>query len=418
MSQVWSKTYQILHDKVPVYPAISNYRLAAGLQKGDTVHRQYPSSFVAKRMGADGSYSRQAIQDTDETLTIDSVYETSFYVKDLDALQADLPLMDKYAYRSMVAIYQQIDADVLGMYDQFTQGMDAGHISGTSGEGITATVANIKKCFFTAKKLLQRQNLMMDATPRFSGVKMEDDQSQQYFAVISPDLYQFLLEACESKESVFGAAVSQSGHQGMFGGFNILTTNQLGWSTTFSMVTQPTDGDTVSVAGVTWTFKTTLGTTAGNVLIGGSADAARANLLAAITNSEAMAASTVSTLGKYVELSDVNRALVPLLRVSGVNNNTTDKMTLKMLGYGAVTVSETLTDATDTFTATLQIQHALFGAANAIDVVIQKEPSRKEKDAPREVVGTDVITWTACGKKVFNEGKAMMIDARFRTDAY
>ena len=45
---------------------------------------------------------------------------------------------------------------------------------------------------------------------------------------------------------------------------------------------QPTDGDTVTINGVTFTFKTTLGATAGNVLIGGSATNARANLAALI----------------------------------------------------------------------------------------------------------------------------------------
>jgi hypothetical protein len=60
----------------------------------------------------------------------------------------------------------------------------------------------------------------------------------------------------------------------------------------------------------------------------------------------------------------------------------------------------------------------LFGLANSIDVVIQKEPSMRTKDAPSAKVGYDFITWTACGYKVFNEGKAQMIDAWVRTDNY
>lgn len=49
--------------------------------------------------------------------------------------------------------------------------------------------------------------------------------------------------------------------------------------------TTPSDGDTVVVGGVTYTFKTALTPTAGQVLINGSADAALLNLIRAINHS-------------------------------------------------------------------------------------------------------------------------------------
>lgn len=417
MSEVWNKSYQINHDKIPVYPAISNYRLAAGLKKGDTVHRQYSGTLVANDMDGDGGYTPQAFTDTDETLVINKEYEASVYIKDLDALQADLPLQDQYAKRAMVALFNKIDGDILGLYDQFNQTLDDGDLGGTSGNGITPTTNNAKKIFFTAKRLLQKQNIMLDNGAQFTGFKSEDDKNAMAVAVISPELYQFLLEAVDGKDTVFGDTVAQSGHAGRFAGFNLFISNALGYSAVLSMVAQPTDGDTVTVNGVTFTFKTTLGTTAGNVLIGGSADAARANLAAAIANTEGTAASTVSALSKYVELSAANRLLIPKNRVTTTNDNTADTMALKLTGSGSVAVSETFTDATDTWTAAKQVQHALFGVANSIDVVIQKEPSMTLKDVYRKV-GKDVVTWTACGYKVFNDGKAQMIDAWLRTDAY
>lgn len=424
MSEVWDKQYQMVHDKRPVYPAISNYRLAAGLKKGDTIHRQYPSSLVANDMGANGSYVTQAIEDTDETLTINKEYETSFYIKDLDALQADLPVLNKYAERSMVAIYNKIDGDVLGQYDQFTQTLDNADMGGSGAVGVTITIANVKKMFFTAKRLLQKQNVFLDNLAPFSGFKTDSEtgmnMSAQHMpvAVISPEIYQNLLEAVDGKDTVFGDAVAQSGHAGKYAGFQLFISNALGWSGVLSMATTPTDGDTVVLNGVTATFKTTLGTTAGNVLIGGSADAARVNLAALYNNTEGTAASAVSALGKYVEFSAANRLLVKTNRVTATDSASADTLSLKMLGYGSVAVSETFTDATDTWTANMQVQHALFGASHAIDVVIQKEPSRKIKDAPFAAIGDDVITWAAGGYKVFNEGKPMMIDAWARTDEY
>jgi hypothetical protein len=47
--------------------------------------------------------------------------------------------------------------------------------------------------------------------------------------------------------------------------------------------TQPADGDTVVVGGITYTFKTVLGATAGNVLIGATVAATLSNLAACIS---------------------------------------------------------------------------------------------------------------------------------------
>ncbi len=409
--ETWSKEYQIVHDKIPVYPAISNYRLAAGLKVGDTVHRSYPTSLVANVMGADGSYATQALTDTDETLVIDKNYETSFYIKELDELQNSLPVRTQYAKRSMVAIFNQIDGDILGQYDQFTQTLDDGDMGGTAGAGVTITTANVKKMFFTAKRLLQKQNILLDNGARFTGFKSEDDQNAMAVAVISPEVYQNLLEAVDGKDTVFGDKVAQSGNAGMYAGFNIFVSNALGWSASLNLATIPTAGDTIVINGVTLTAAAdNSATNAGDFSIETTNDLAAANIVLLI-NGTGTAGSD-----EYIDVSAANRLL--LKNITATYSSSTDKLTLKATGKGHVVVSETLTAAADVWTTTLQVQHCLFGVANAIDVVIQKEPSMRTKDAPSAKVGYDFITWTACGYKVFNEGKAQMIDAWVRTDAY
>lgn len=409
--ETWNKEYQIVHDKVPVYPAISNYRLAAGLKIGDTVHRSYPTSLVANNMGADGSYSTQAVTDTDETLVIDKNYETSFYIKELDEIQNSLPVRSQYAKRSMVAIFNQIDADILGLYDQFTQTLDAGDMGGTAGDGVTITTANAKKMFFTAKRLLQKSNIMLDNGARFTGFKSEDDANAMAVAVISPEIYQNLLEAVDGKDTVFGDKVAQSGNAGMYAGFNIFVSNALGWSASLAFATIPTAADTITINGVVLTAAANgAATNAGDFSISTTNDLAAANLVQLINGTGTAGASN------YIEVSAANRLL--LKNITATYSASTDKLTLKAIGKGSVAVSETLTPAANVWTTTLQVQHALFGVANAIDVVIQKEPSMKIKDAPSAKVGSDFITWTACGYKVFNEGKLQMIDAWVRTDAY
>lgn len=411
--ETWSKEYQITHDKVPVYPAISNYRLAAGLKVGDTVHRSYPSTMVAKVMGADGSYVTQAATDTDESLVINKAYETSFYVKDLDILQNSLPVRTKYARQSMVAIFNQIDGDILGLYDQFTQTLDSGDMGGTVSQGVTVTTSNVKKLFFTAKRLLQKQNIMLDNGARFTGFKSEDDKNAMGVAVISPEVYQNLLEALDGKDTALGDKTAQSGHAGMFAGFNIFVSNALGWSASLAYdATTLTDADTVVINGVTLTAET------------GSIDAAgkfkaETDGVTCITNLAGLINDPLDALADadYQAVSAANALLLRNITAT-VSGGATGTMTLKATGWGHIVVSETLTPAADVWTTNLQIQHCLFGVANSIDVVIQKEPSTKTRPAPSAKVGDDFITWTACGYKVFNEGKAQMIDAWVRTDAY
>lgn len=410
MSEVWTKSYQINHDKIPVYPAISNYRLAAGLKKGDTVHRQYSSNLVANVMAGDGGYSTQAFTDTDETLVINKEYETSVYIKALDELQADLPLREQYAKRSMVAIFNQIDGDILGLYDQFTQTLDDGDMGGTAGNGVTLTTANIKKMFFTAARLLRKQNILLDNPAQFTGFKSEDDKGRMAVAVITPEVYQLLLEAVDGKDTVFGDKVAQSGHAGMFAGFNLFLSNAVGWSARLELPTIPTAGDTITINGVTLTAAAdNSATNAGDFSIEAAVDDAAANLVNLINGT----GSTGSD--DYIELSAANRAL--LKNITATYNSSTNMLTLKATGKGSVAVSETLTPSGDIWTSALQVQHLLFGVANAIDVVIQKEPNMEINPVSGKI-GKDIVTWTACGYKVFQEGKAEMIDVWARTDAY
>ena len=189
MQTTWNKVYQVTHHKRPVYPAFSTFRLAAGLKKGDTTKRTYRSTIVANDMGGDGSYTRQAITDTEESLSIDKEKEASFYIKELDEIQVHLPTRTKYAYDSASAIFNQIDGDVLGDYDQFTNNLDAGDLGGTAGEGITVTSSNVRSLFTNSNKLLQRANIKLDNQARFTGFRKEDMSAQRGVAVISPDVF-------------------------------------------------------------------------------------------------------------------------------------------------------------------------------------------------------------------------------------
>jgi hypothetical protein len=408
--EVWDNMYQVTHHKVPTYPAFSNFRLAAGLQKGDTVNRQYRSTLVANDMDGDGGYNRQALTDTNEQLSINKEKEVSFYIKKLDEIQNHLPTRARYAEDSSIALFNQIDGDILGNYDQYTNTLDDGDLGGTAGNGITVNTSNVRKLFSQSLKLLQRGSIKLDLVAKFSGVRKEDASVQRGVAIISPDVYATLLESLDGKDSSLGDSVGINGHTGRYFGFDLFVSNGIGWSGTLDFTTIPVAGDTIVINGVTLTAAADgAATNAGDFSIQTTNDLAAAELVKLINGTGTAGADS------YIDVSTANRAL--LKNITATYDSSTNLLTLKATGRGYITVSETLTPAGNVWTPAKQIQHCLIGVNNSIDVVIQKQPSVEIK--PRDgKVGNDVVTWAAYGYKVFNEHKAKMIDVWVRTDAY
>ena len=418
IQEVWDTEYQLTHYKIPVYRAFADFTLTGKLKRGDTIHREYITKKIANTMGADGSFIRQALTDTDESLTINKEQESSFYIKELDELQNNVPVRNKHARDCMAALFNQVDGDALSEIANATSSVDDGDLGGTSGNGITVTTTNIRKIFTQALKKLKLQNVLLRSADRFEGVIKEDRIKRYGVAVISPNFSTTLLESLDGKDTVLGDTVGVNGHIGRYMGWELFDSNALYWTSTLLVGTNPSNNDSVVINGVTFTFKTTLGTTAGNVLIGATAADSVDALVAAINDSENLSAANggagPSTVGTdYVELTLANRNLVKNLTAT----DGTTEMTMTSKGPGYIVVSETLTAAADIWTLAKQIEHQFFGINQSISVVIQKEPNMKVQ--PRSgFVGNDVVTWTVYGLKTFNDQKPMLVDVQTRSDAY
>lgn len=409
------------HHKIPVYPAIANYRLAPDLQKGDTVKRTYARQFIAKAMGGGGEFTRQVIVDTEETLTINQEFDASFYIKELDEIKDHLPVRTYYAHRAAVALHNQIDADVLGLYASFTNQLDNASFGGSALDGIEVTPSNVAKLFSSVGVLLQRSNVMVNVPVKFTAVKSEDSGRNMPVAVISPDVYSSILQRWDGKDTAQSDNVTTNGYCGKFFGYNIFVSNGLAWTGTLNLATQPTDGDTVSIMGVVFTFKNTVdaGVTAGQVEIGANVDVTRATLTNLINNpSTTVADGTVgqnalSATPDSQGFSDQDR----FANVVATNNNTADTMAIVAKGKGYVPVLSTLTAGADGWNTSRSIQHCLIGVEGAIDLVVRVAPKMDERKRDG-FVGWDVVTWTCWGDKVFNDGKPMMVDVKVLTTNY
>lgn len=397
----WSKRMQSKHYRLDTFRDLANFEEQAVLKKGDKVHRPYRSNLSVNDMGAEGSYTRQDVSDTDENLTVDQEKEVSFYIKEIDEIQSSYDLMNKWADDAARALSNGIDGAFQAEVANANAVVDDADFGGTSANGFTLTEDNVYKPFTIASRKLDNTNSPQEGR----------------FACLSPEYCSVLEDYLTQRETPWGDKVGERGYVGMFKGFAIYKTLAAYSTYVLSLVTQPTDGDTVTLnipnnegtrTTITFTFKTTLGSTAGNVLIGGSADVARANLVGLINTP-----GTTDLNG--VALSATNQAL--LKNVTAINDNTADTLTLNATGKGYVVVGKTLTDATDTWTPAKQLQHQMFGVKGAIDLVIQVAPRLRLN--PRDgFIGRDVVSWNIFGKKTFAEGARRLVDVKIRADQF
>ena len=389
---------QMVHEKDVVYRAICNFEEKETLRNGQTVDRPYRSAMYAQNYTKGTDVTIQDVSGTSEELTVNTAKIVPFYVDDLDELQNKWDSVDAYAEDASNDLYELVDADVLAEYANAASDLDDYDFGGTAAQGITVDTTNILQLFTRAGKKLRAQNI----------------KKKDWFAVISPEIEQVLLEYLGGKESALGDSTGENGHIGKFMGFTIYVSNNLTFTARLEFGTTPTADDTVTVAGVAFTFKATPAS-AGQVDIGTDAPTSLDNLVAAINNANGYAAGAGSDTA-YFEVSAADRN--KLRNVTATDGTT--YMTIEHKGGSWETttdLAETLTAAADIRTSTKRIQHNLFGRKKAIDLVIQKQPNVKFTQPPLKL-GRNVLPWVLYGKKTFVEGTKMLVDVNVRTSAF
>ena len=429
LKQIWMEQYQLTHYKQPVFRAIAEEKMLEGkLKKGDTVNWSYMSDFYVNNMGANGAYTPQAQTDTNETLVINQTKEVSFYEYEKDLEQSQYPVKVSYAKKAMNKIFLQIDSDVLVAAAQGASTfLDAGTLStGTAnGTPITISLTNVFQVFAAANLQLQLNNVVYDPNLSFTkDVKLENAAGMP-IAIISPQVLQALLLYLGGKTTVLGDKVAVSGHQGAFMGFNVFMSNQLPSTFALGLATQPTDGDTFTINGFTFTFKTTLGSTAGNILIGASAATAQANLTALL-------AAPFTTTANGVAQTDNATNRLKLANIT-VGTFTSNVATITQGGIGNMVVTIGQNTAANVWGGTAQVagtqvggvtsgtvavvQSNIFGISRSVNMVIQKYPNLYINPVSGQV-GKDYVTWCYYGLKVFKYQTTQLINVQVLANSF
>lgn len=400
--EVMSKRMQRIHHKIDIFRAIASFEERSNLTKGDTVHR------LKKTLPNVQSYTRGTSmtigvhKETDESLVVNQSIVAPFYVDDLDQLQFNFKYQMEFGKDMAIRLGNYIDGQVLGeTINASLSAIDDLKLNpqtGVSGNGVLLSAGNIQRVFSTAQRILTKGKISM----------------QDRFCVLGPEMFQALVDYLAGKNTPMSDTIGLNGRieGGVYYGMELYVSNATTWTGTVGIATQPTDGDTVTINGVTFTFKTTLGATAGNVLIGGSASAANTNLAALINTPGTTTANGVALDGT----TDGGTGFTNVALIGGITAvAAATSVAVTSKGNGAIAVSSVLTAGADGWTAATQIEHICFGKKQAVDVVIQQEPKIEVKDVP-DKLGKNIIPWTLFGIKTFREGALQMVDFKRRSD--
>jgi hypothetical protein len=404
---VWSREMQEVLWVTNVWRPQANFRLEDELKDGDTIKRIYPTRMVPTSYTRYSDVTFQTGTTTAESLTVDTTPTIPFIISDLDELQSTPKARAKFTDMAVEQLNLIINGYYTAEVTNATSVVDAADFGGTSGQGATITPANINKMFSIAQRRLGRQNVY----------KYKPGESP-FFANLTPELYQALLERLEGKESVLGDKLSENGHAGMYMGFDLYVHNGSYWTGDLYMPTQPTDGDTmvIKVADqtITITFRATLGSSAGSVHIASTVDITRANL-AEFLNSPGSSEAEDTDTG-YVALSAEHQAI--LYGSTWTNNNSTDKLTCTWRGVGIPLVSETFTSANNIWSVGTNISHNMFGRKGAVDFVIQRYPKIQIDAAENRIEEWKIKPYTLFGKKTFQDGARKLVNVKVATENY
>jgi len=386
---------QIVDHKEAVYRAIVNRQGESELTEGQVWNKQYRGALYTRAYTRGTDATVQTWTNTNETLTVNVQRETTFYFDDMDKLQSHQDDQREYASDAGRQLQSWIDGDVLGEVANANSQVDAADVSGgTDTNGFTLSTSNV----LTALSLAEMRLGIRNINPGLRRV-----------AVVGPHFLRIVREYMAGKDTPLADEVLRNGRVLRALGWDFHLSNNLYWEARLSLVTQPSNSDTLTFnmwdiysgsVTITLTFVTSIGSTAGNVLIGGNVDVTRANA-AGIINTPG------TTDANQVALSTVNQYRIEPF--TATNDNTADTLLVTAEGVGFVNVGETLTDATDTWTTGREIQHNLFCTPGAIDLIIQMEPSVQVNKAPLRK-GSYILSTTLYGLQSFNDQRRRIVD--------
>jgi hypothetical protein len=401
---------------MPVYPVIADTRFEAGLKVGDTVNRRYRNNPIfANDLGSDGSYTVQNYTEGEESFQISKQKEATVRIVKAEVLHTDLDVTRSYGKQLSNAIFQEIDGDTLNaLRAGANQSLDDGSFGGTSGNALTVGIGNVADIPVMAMERFMGASVVYNSNLRFGKLAYEDYGGMLCW-IIPVQVWSVIQKYMIARNTPQGDQATVNGYRGMFGDFNLFVSNNLPFCWRLDLGVNPTDGDTMTIKGVTFRYKDTLAAN-GDIKIGATAADTADNVVAALNaltttsaNYDAWESSdTVSENGFTIAKAD---ALHGLVATDG-----TTYVDLVLKGAGKQTVSTSFTSSSNAFTAAKQYVASLFTIGKNVSLAVRQDPEIYENPVSGKIA-RDYTMWTVYDNKVFQDQARAHIVLKARADA-
>ena len=378
--EVADNTYQEVFSKILVAKSIANMRFEPKLKFGESVERFiFDMSNVRVRTVSRGSASTiDTVTDSTELLTINLEKEAAFHLSDGEVTQAG-PLSPGEVIGGEVAkkVATDLDARVFAEVENAENTFDTGDLTTlvSTDVPITQSATTVPQMVTRMPAKLKKNNQLLT------------NMAFVLDAYGVSDIEQYLL----GKQFDIVNSVFKNGYAGAISNAEVFVSENLTGEAVLTAAGVFANTQTVVINGVTFTSVTSIGTTAGNFLIGADAAASLTNLTALINNPG-------DTSATQVALSTADQILVTdTYKMTAVATATT--CTVTCVGGGRMTVSETETNVS---WGTAWIK-CYFGKKGAIDLVVQDMQSIDMR-ATSDRRGTNIFSSYLAGLKTFADG--------------
>jgi hypothetical protein len=370
---IWTSVVQDFLNASLVATEICNTKCEAYLTSGSRVNFPYMADVRVQDYTQGTDLTVDALAATQDYLDVDQSKVVTFAMDPVQEKQALANYGVDMARQASFQLRNNIDQKVL-----YT--------------GTAAAASTVAGGTLTTSTLISKMSDVYSTLARKNAVDGD------LFGVIDPETASLLSQTFIANGFNIADNTLRNGFAGMAVGFNVYVSNNLQNSVTLTVDTQPTNLDTFTILGYTWTCVTDgTAATAGQVNIGGNLADFKLIFVTAING------TTPPSANDYIDIATAGRRVYQNAQLTAATFNANDCV---LTAYGKMSCTETFFTGTNVFG--IETTNMLFGRKGAVSLAIQMQHELTIAQEPRQLA-KNWHTHTLFGCKTFTRDAQRLV---------